>query len=142
MTSMPCRINSRLMVLMAASWPSQIGTAVRVRIRALFFISPNHRNVGCVCAADVERQVTIRPGNLAFPRALGEMQIGLGDLADAGGSRCMPVADEAATGIDERRAAVLEPLRALPGWREAEQFVGDDFRNGKAIVNVGTVDIA
>src|SRR4029077_19670158 len=29
---MPCRMNSRLIVLIALSWPSQMGTAVKIRI--------------------------------------------------------------------------------------------------------------
>src|SRR6266705_2543652 len=31
MTSMPCRANSKLIVTIALSWPSQIGTTVRIR---------------------------------------------------------------------------------------------------------------
>src|SRR5207247_204229 len=102
---MPCRMNSRLMVLIAASWPSQIGTAVRMRIGPLFFISPNHANIGGVRSANVEGQVVLRVGDLTFIRAFGQMKIGLDHLPHARRADRMAVADQAAAGIDERRAA-------------------------------------
>src|SRR5438552_3085368 len=105
---MPCRMNSRLMVLMAASCPSQMGTAVRMRIGPLFFIAPDHADIRGVRAADVEGQIMLCIRNLPFARALRQMQVRLDDLPDTRRAHGMAVADQAAAGIDERRPAFLQ----------------------------------
>src|SRR5881628_1674124 len=133
---MPWRMNSRLIVLMAASWPSQMGTAVRMRMTRSVFTCPDHADVAGVGAADVECQVALAVGNLSVAGAVSQMQVRLDDLAHAGRADGMAVADETAAGIDERRAAFLQKLRALTGLGEAEQFVRDDFRNRKAVMHL------
>src|SRR4029453_3758145 len=62
MTSMPCRLNSRLMVLMALSWPSQIGTAVRMRIgRTRVAVNPRFNDSECVTFAETRRTFLFPP---------------------------------------------------------------------------------
>src|SRR5687767_12925482 len=113
MTSIPWRISSRLIVLMALSWPSQIGTAVRTRSGVgLAFISPDHRDARRDAAAHVERQIPARAVDLTRAGALGEVLEGLDDLPDASGAHGVAVADQAAAGIDRDRS----------GWRRDSQL--------------------
>src|SRR3954468_5137563 len=125
MTSTPWRISSRLIVLMALSWPSQMGTAVRTLIGSLArgisgsgfvgICAPDHYHAGGDGAAHVEGEVASRAGDLALPRRAGEVGVRLGDLPHARRPDRMAVAHQPAAGIDGDRTRRLARPERLPG---------------------------
>src|SRR4051812_1208 len=161
MTSTPWRISSRLIVLMALSWPSQMGTAVRTLIGSLArgisgsgfvgICAPDHYHAGGDRAAHVEGEVSPRAGDLALPRRAGEVGVRLGHLPDARRANRMAVAHQAPAGVDGNRTGWLARPQRLPGLRQdrcaalqqrrpapalgkTEYLVGEDLRDREAVV--------
>src|SRR4051812_22947629 len=128
MTSTPWRISSRLIVLMALSWPSQMGTAVRTLIGSLArgisgsglvgICAPDHYHAGGDGAAHVEGEVAPRAGDLALARGAGEVGVRLGDLPHAGRPDRMAVGHQAAAGIDGDRPCWFAGPERLPDLRQ------------------------
>src|SRR5882724_1265951 len=114
--------------------------------------SPNHHHVGGHAAAHVEREKTFDTLNLVFASGPGELAIGFDHLSNASRSDRMAITHQAAAGVDRQRegrnsssdpgAHVRQGRR--PGFHqlsastvrsETENFVSDDLRYRKAVVN-------
>src|ERR1041385_7997872 len=119
--------------------------------------SPNHCHGSREAAAHVEREEFFRVFDLASACLFGELLIGFEDLANTSCSYGMAVADQAATCVHsnlerrfglfrtdlrQRRCAAFHELDPFARLGEPENFVRDDFSNGKAIMHLCALQIA
>src|SRR5206468_2639580 len=119
--------------------------------------APDHSHRSRKAAAHVKREEFSHVLNLACAGLSGDLLIRFVNLANASCSYRMTVADEAASGVHrnfewrlgffgtylrQRRSTAFHKLHAFPWLGEAENFVCDDFGNGKTIVHLGALQIA
>src|SRR6516164_4685828 len=118
--------------------------------------TPNHSHRSRKAAAHVKREESPDVLNLARAGLCRELLIRFEHLANAGRAYGVTVADEAASSVHrnfewrfgffgtylrQRRSATFHKLHAFPWLSEPENFVSDDFGNGKTIVYLGALQI-
>src|SRR5947209_3027164 len=118
--------------------------------------TPNHGHRSRQAAAHVEREEFFHVLDLASAGLLAELLIGFEDLANAGRAHGMTVANQTAASVHrnlewrlrffrahlwQRRRATLHKFDAFARLGEPENFVSDNFSNGKAIVHLGALQI-
>src|SRR5437867_1589330 len=120
--------------------------------------SPNHHHAGRHAAAHVESQKTFDTLNLVFASGPGELTTGFDHLANASRADRMAITHEAAARVDrqregryssrdlgahlrQRRRPGLQQLNASTARSEPKNFVSDDLRYGKAVVDFRCLNV-
>src|SRR5437762_13820397 len=121
--------------------------------------SPNHGNGSSEASTHVKGKETLYSCNLSRARLFSQLLVGLVDLAHTGRSHGMAVANQAATGVDRNlptdfaadmfapdlrkgSRSAFRQLSAFPFFRQAKNFVSDDFSNRETIVHFGALNVA
>src|SRR5207248_6736868 len=121
--------------------------------------SPNHGDASSKASTHVEAKETLHPRNLPRVSLFGELLIGLVDLAHASCSNRMAIANQTAARIDrnlpadltfdvfasdlrERSRSAFRQLGTFPLFRQAKNFVSDDFSNRETIVHFRALNVA
>src|SRR5437762_12077319 len=123
----------------------------------ILFASPNHGDGSREAAAHVEREESFCVLDLASTALLRELLIRFEDLANTCRPDRVTVSDYTAACVHrnlersfeffgahlrQRRGSAFHKLDTLAGFGESENFVGNNFSNGKAIVHLGALQVA
>src|SRR5882724_10336898 len=139
----------------ATSLPRVLLKAQRSRL----IPSPNHGHGSGKTSTHVKGKEALYPFNLTRAGLFSQLLIGLVDLAHTGRSHGMAVADQAATGVDRNlptdfaadmfapdlrkgSRSAFRQLSAFPFFRQAKNFVSDDFSNRETIVHFRALNVA
>ena len=119
--------------------------------------SPNHGHGSREAAAHVECEESFRILDLPRAGLFRELLVCLENLANTSRTHRVTVGDQAAPRVHRNLERPFEFFRAhlrqccrsafhqlhtLAGFGESENFVGNNFSNGKAIVHLGALQVA
>src|SRR6266404_1530552 len=127
--------------------------------RSRLIPSPYHGDGSSEASTHVKGKETLYPFNLPRARLFSQLLVGLVNLAHTGRSHGMAVANQATTGVDrnlptdfaadmfapnlrKRSRPAFRQLSAFPFFRQAKNFVSDDFSNRETIVHFRALDVA
>src|SRR5882724_7834043 len=151
------RIAFGVRCVLSSLWELPAITASKLVITAGLIPAPNHGHRSRKAAAHVEREEFSHVLNLACAGLSGELLICFVNLANPSRAYRVTVANESAprvhrnfewrpgflgTYLRQCRSATFHKVHAFPWLGEAENFISDDFGNGKTIVDLGALQIA